>query len=424
MNLRIYTNNKLRSDFIFNGIDNLMRKTDTINIAVAFLTDTDILKELNKRGCNIRIIVRLGYPTLPYALENLLKMERVEARFYSDRTFHPKLYIFGSSGALVGSANLTKSAMFTNQEIMIQIDPEDNVFSQLLDVFSEYWAEANVLTKDIVKKYDDIYNQYKSLNGDESRLEEKVQKYIGKVIFSNITRDKENKTKENIFIEDYRKTYQETVNAFRAVRSVYENVGARKVDEKHIPLRLEIDSFISFVREAHAKKDKWETTPIISGEKQIKQIRELIEEWHETPRLYFENTIVNENYPRLLSVFDSEDSICKSTPDEMFHALCTLHSFHDRLRYFDGGLDTLKNEFLGKNKIDKIKSSLSYLVFGKEDVIERMAKLIFDIEYKLNVFGQANVQELIGWQNKEELPVVNSRTTKVLRYLGFDVRQL
>jgi hypothetical protein len=53
-----------------------------------------------------------------------------------------------------------------------------------------------------------------------------------------------------------------------------------------------------------------------------------------------------------------------------------------------------------------------------------VAALIFNPAYKLNEFGRPNVQELIGWINREELPVVNGRTTKVLRYFGFDVQQL
>ena len=72
----------------------------------------------------------------------------------------------------------------------------------------------------------------------------------------------------------------------------------------------------------------------------------------------------------------------------------------------------------------QIRESLSYLVFGEGDVIERMANLIFQPKYKLNEFGQANVQELLGWCNKEEIPVINGRTTKILRYFGFDIRQL
>lgn len=214
------------------------------------------------------------------------------------------------------------------------------------------------------------------------------------------------------------------MSAFNTIRQVYEKVGKRKISESKIPLRLEIDSFISFVRDKHAKKESWKKTPIISGATQNYKIRELIEEWNQTPWPYFEETIVNETYPRLKTIFTSENSISLANADEILQALCTLHSFHDRLRFYHGGLDTLKIEFLGKNDINKIKKSLTYLIYGDTDIIERMANLIFNHKYKLNVFGQANVQELIGWQNKEELPVINGRTTKILRYFGFDVRQL
>jgi hypothetical protein len=149
-----------------------------------------------------------------------------------------------------------------------------------------------------------------------------------------------------------------------------------------------------------------------------------VEEGHKTPWPYFEETIVNETDPKLNTVFSSEESISEATPDEIFDALCTLHSFYDRLRFYPGGLETLKQEFLGKNDIRQIKASLTYLVFSDTEIIERMANLIFNRKYKLNVFGQSNVQELIGWQNKEELPVINGRTTKILRYFGHDVRQL
>ena len=53
-----------------------------------------------------------------------------------------------------------------------------------------------------------------------------------------------------------------------------------------------------------------------------------------------------------------------------------------------------------------------------------MANVIYDARYKLAEFGQANVQELIGWCNREELPVINGRTTKVLKFFGSKVRQL
>jgi HKD family nuclease len=424
MDLNLYSNRNSRSDFIQNAVNELITKANNINIAVAFLTDTSVIENLSKQGCKVRIVVRLGFPTSPNALESLLKISNIEARFFSDRSFHPKLYIFGTSGALVGSANLTHSAMTTNQEIMVHIDAEDNIFTELIDLFSEYWEESKVLTQQTVEDYKKIYNAFQSLSSDVSQLEAEVHKKIGKVVGTNIQRDKTKQSKENIFIEDYRKAYQETVSAFNAIRQVYTNVGRRKKSESEIPLRLEIDSFISFVREMHAQKESWKSTPIISGEPQDSKIRDLVEEWHQTTWPYFEETIVNETYPRLKAVFASEKSIAEANSDDIFQALCTLHSFRDRLRFYPGGLETLKQEFLGKNDIDRVKDSLSYLVYGRPEIIERMANLIFNPKYKLNVFGQANVQELIGWQNKEELPIINGRTTKILRYFGFDVRQL
>jgi len=116
MNLNLYSNRNSRRDFIQNAVDALITKANNINIAVAFLTDTSVLEKLSKQGCKVRIVVRLGFPTSPNALEALLKISNIEARFFSDRSFHPKLYIFGSSGALVGSANLTHSAMTTNYD--------------------------------------------------------------------------------------------------------------------------------------------------------------------------------------------------------------------------------------------------------------------------------------------------------------------
>ncbi len=47
-----------------------------------------------------------------------------------------------------------------------------------------------------------------------------------------------------------------------------------------------------------------------------------------------------------------------------------------------------------------------------------MADVIYNTDYKLRAFGVANVQVLIGWHNNIDLPVVNGRTTKILRYFG------
>jgi len=87
-------------------------------------------------------------------------------------------------------------------------------------------------------------------------------------------------------------------------------------------------------------------------------------------------------------------------------------------------MPTWKSQFIAVNDAKRVRDSLEYLVFGSDSVEQRMANLIFNPEYKLVEFGRANVQELIGWCNREQLPVINGRTTKVLRFLGSEVAQL
>lgn len=420
----LYTNRNAHRDFVQNAFYKLVGNVQNVFIAVAFFTETDVVDELVANGCHVRLIVRLGFPTNPDALLKVIRNPSVETRFFTDRSFHPKLYIFGDQEALVGSANLTKAAILTNQEVVVSIPGSDERFVELAALFSEYWQEASVLTDEFLKKYKKHYSHYSKIGDEIFSLDDSVNRDIGNVIFHNINWGKPKVSKENVFLENYRKTYQESVSAFKKIRAIYESSQRRKVNESQIPLRLEIDSFLSFVRDTFAVGGAWLETPIGWGENQKALAEKCLNAWFDNSWPHLEETIVNVNYPRLMRVFSSSNSVMVSSDDELFEALLAVHSFHDRLRFFPGGLKKLRETFLGTNDGKQIRESLSYLVFGEGDIMERMANLIFQPKYKLNEFGQANVQELIGWCNKEEFPVINGRTTKVLRYFGFDVRQL
>lgn len=419
----LYTNRNSRHDFVRNAITHHATQADNIYAAVAFFTESDIIKELlvSKR---IRLIVRLGFPTSPYALSQLLDLSNIEIRYFTDKSFHSKVYIFGDQVALVGSANLTRSAVMTNQEIVVSVLSDDERFQELAILFAEYWEDAKVLTCDILKEYSAIYSKMTKLQKNIEDIDGEVVNKVGHVVAKNINRGKKKESSENIFFESYSKTYQESISAFNIIRSVYESFGKRKVPAEKIPLRLEIDSFVSFVRDEHAKGESWSTTPLSSGETQKDKIRELAQKWFVTPWPYFEGTIVNEKYPRIKAAFASKNSILNANDDDLFNALSVAHSFHDRLRFYPGGLGALKHEFLTKNDKDKVRESLAYLIFGSDEVVKRLANIIFSPKYKLNAFGQSNAQEILGWVGGNDLPVINGRTTKILRYFGFDVRQL
>lgn len=419
----LYTNRNVERDFVQNGISANAQDGENIFVASAFFTESDVVKNLTDRNCHIQIVVRLGYPTSPEALRAILNNKKVQVRFYTSSSFHPKLYIFGNKIALIGSANLTRSAILTNQEIVVEIGNEDPRFIELKNLFLDYWKDSEVLTEESILKYESIYNKNKEAISKIEDIENEVKKQIGDIVFSNIDRGEKKRTKESIFLDSYRKSYQESVSAFNYIQDEYEKHG-RKIEDSYIPLRLEIDSFFSFVRDLHATQESWKERPIGWVDRSRELLNSLIKEWHQTEWKHFEDHIVNVNYPLIINVFGTPESIQNTTMEEIVDALAVLHSFHDRLRFFKGGLKSLKIAFIKNNDVKIVKKSLIHLLHGKGEIIKRMTDLVFTSEYKLNEFGQANIQELVGWINKENLPVVNGRTTKVLRYFGFEVRQL
>jgi HKD family nuclease len=422
--LGLYTNRNQHRDFVHNVIQRLASDGCNIYIAVAFFTERSVIDELLTKGCRIRLVVRLGFPTNPHALGDLMGKSGIEIRYFTGHAFHPKLYVFGDKAALVGSANLTKSAILTNQEVVVSVESSDARFAELASLFGDYWGEAKVLDHKALETYKSAYREFEKFQAPIELLGQDFLSKQGLSQPSNITRDKTRESKESLFLEEFRKTYQECVSAFNIIRDTYDSTGYRKADPKLIPLRLEIDSFISFVREKRAEGEVWMSSPLRSAAEQRLVIAEMIEEWKKTAWPHFEERIVGANYPRLQRVFKSVASIEASTDAELFDALATLHSFYDRFRFYAGGLPGWKREFIAANDPQRVRDTLAYLVYGGGSIENRMANVIYDSRYKLNEFGRSNAQELIGWCNQENLPIINGRTTKVLRYFGSDVRQL
>lgn len=422
--LGVFANRNEKRDFVINELEDRAADECDVYIAVAFFTDAEVVEALLKKGCKVFIVVRLGFPTSPYAIERVMQHPNLQLRFYTGHSYHPKLYIFGDKAALVGSANLTRSALMTNQEVVVSVDSSDERFVELMGIFEEYWDGAEVPTAPQLATYKALYKEFEKHENATHVLGQKVLAKLGDKSPNNIPRGGPKPNKQSLFLSNFRKTYQEGVAAFNIVRRAYEASGYRKVSEADIPLRIEIDSFISYVREKVAVGESWKAGPLRSPSEQETLIRGLIDEWSRVTWPHFEDKIVGVNYPRLKRVFGSRETIMMADDAELFDALATLHSFHDRFRFFDGGLATWKREFPTFNTPERTRETLAYLVYGDGDIVERMANAIYSPRYKLDEFGQANVQELIGWCSREELPIINGRTTKVLRYFGSKVRQL
>jgi hypothetical protein len=307
---------------------------------------------------------------------------------------------------------------------MVSIDAADPRFDALAVLFSEYWRDAKVLSQKVMQDYKYKFKSFANAAGAAQSFDEEVKAQFGDVAAQNIGWGSKTVSKENSFIDSYEKRFQECVSAFGEVRAVYESIGKYKVTREQLPLRLEIDGFISWVREECAKGESWRHEPIVSSEERKQRIAELVETWHNSRWDWFHDMIVPISYPRLIAVFKDQATFEAADDSTLFDALTTIHSFRETLRYHKGGMETLKRDFLTGNDSKHIRSSLGYLVFGRERSEIRMANLIFNPDFKLKLFGKSAVQEMVGWLNKEEIPVVNGRTTKVLEYFGFRVQQI
>lgn len=420
----LYANRKGHKDFIRQAFNDFTSKPCHVYLAAPFFTDPTSLLEMADKGCVVKLVVRLAYPTNPEALKSISTAVSIQTRYVTDQSFHSKLYIFGDHAALVGSANLTGSALTTNQEILLEIPSNDPRFDTLNAIYASYWNQAKALTSEDIATYRTIFYRRSQQAVMINDIDRDIENKIGRVVIDNVDWGLPKTTGSAAFIDDFRRAYQEFVYAYKIVESVYLENGQRKELEQAIPLRLEIDSFISFVRDHYAGGTTWAETKLLTGEKQKGMIKQHVLDWFQADYGYFEDTIVKRSYPTISKVFSSRESILNADDDTLMEGLAVLHSFLERRRFFRGGFSTLRAIFLADNKPNKIRKSLSYLLFGKGDIVKRMADLYYDDRYRLSQFGRSNIQELVGWCNNEGLPVVNGRTTKVMRYFGFEITQL
>lgn len=414
----IFSNTNLRSDFLGWELEKVGRNTDVF-IAVAFFTEYKLIKRLVENGCTVRLIVRLGFPTNPHSLENILHLKNVYIRYFTANSFHPKLYIFTGKVAFVGSSNLTDPGMISNQEINVAIDDENPAYDTLEEIFSEYWEQATPLTESTLKDYQTATSKASSeIAKLNRRLQQEIITKIGNVEFSNIKRDnKKKKPKSTLISDTLLKQYQLFLGEFENLRATYKSVGIRKVPESVLPLRIEVDQFLNWIRVEKAHGELYKRAPRRRGKELDNFVLENINEFLASE--YDDiNYLANKQFPIISANLSSTDVIENWTESTVAETVLFVYAFASRARYF-GGKSPMVKRFINENGLDKIKSTLKYLLFGRGDFAHRIAACITDPEYKLKHFSKSCIQEIYGWANDNDIPICNSRTLKSMQWLGY-----
>jgi superfamily II DNA or RNA helicase len=174
-----------------NLLNELIRSMDACErfyFSVAFINFSglqlllDPLKEAQKKGIMGKIITStyLNF-TDAKALDKINEFENVDLKvFVTDREigFHTKAYIFeykNSYKVIIGSSNITQSALKSNIEWNVEIISKDDA-SFIKDVLKEYdhlWKRSKVADQEFINDYEEFLKSIKGIQKNQHLIYEK-----------------------------------------------------------------------------------------------------------------------------------------------------------------------------------------------------------------------------------------------------------
>ena len=391
-------------------------KNSTVYISTAFFSNFEFIKKALYNNCEIYLIVRLDFGTSPDKLLEVINLNNanINMRYYACKEFHPKFYIMNNVCAFIGSSNLTQKGIMKNLEMNIEIncETECTIYEELKIEFDREWENAKPLTKERIIKFKDKHDQYTRLDSERIFFTENEL-----VLTPNIINDnkKEKKTEE---ITRFEKNYQLYISAFAKLKNMYMEVSNERKYKDELPLRIELDRFLSWLKDKKYKKEEYLSVQKKTDDKIKSDLKELKSEFITSElSLYYNSTV--ERYTEIVNKLAVKDNIRNQTKEQLFEALKLINAIHDQLRFHNGGMDTLTKDFLDRNDEERLKNTLIYLLEGKENYIKRIYDITHPSPYKLDILGDSSIKELYGYINKEEIPTCNQRMLHSMQWLGF-----
>ena len=156
---RLIANSKLTGETMLSAIRRLLSQCDSFEFCVAFISSSglqpfiQVLDELRERGVGGRLLTST-YQNFnsPAVFEKLLEFENIETRVYQGN-LHAKGYLFregDSNAVIIGSSNLTQSALTINKEwnILVRSDEGAEVVQAAAREFQSLWNGDEVARLD------------------------------------------------------------------------------------------------------------------------------------------------------------------------------------------------------------------------------------------------------------------------------------
>lgn len=409
-------------DFVANQLTRLLHGSKRAYIAAPYVTVTESVLVAAKAGTSVSLLVGLNEITRPQALAAVHGHSNVAIR-YLTRRFHAKIYIFDGA-ALIGSSNLTDGGLMSNREATIRLDQENDLdrIEEIQALFLELWESAQVLTIEKLNLFADAHATVKRSGPDPDSV---IENAVGKAEPVNINVASATKTPERIFLEELRRqVYEQYRPAFNEVTALLLENGFRRPELEEAGAANETNRFLNWVRLTYAPgEETWEAAPLRSQAERRTEILRLGAEWTTTKEDRIPHHFIDWLH-LVQGVFGTTEAIESASQERLTQGLLSIHAFLEQLRFVKGGEAALPGAFWTANSQDvaKVKRTLTYLVHGQGDFIQRLHDVLYAPSRKLAFIGRFCALELYGTIKPEECPPINGRMAKALRYLGFEVR--
>jgi HKD family nuclease len=160
----LLVNSKIPIKKVLTTIIKELESCESFYISVAFVTKSGVaplmntLKKLEQRGVKGKILVSqyLNF-TQPEALKSLLKFKNVELKIITKEDSHSKGYIFKHFeyyNLIIGSSNLTSSALSTNKEWNMKVSARNtsSIVDKVINEFQDDFEIGEVVNESYIKK--------------------------------------------------------------------------------------------------------------------------------------------------------------------------------------------------------------------------------------------------------------------------------
>lgn len=183
---KLLVNNSREGKKVLTNLIKELKNCDEFFFSVAFVTNSGVaalintLKELENNNIKGTIIAsQYDNFTEPRALLRLLQFSNIDLRVITEGNFHAKGYVFKKDSSytiIIGSSNLTSSALSSNKEWNLKVSSLDKggLVTNTITEFETLLQLSTKVTEEWIIEYDKIYQKQKYIFDEAKEAENQI----------------------------------------------------------------------------------------------------------------------------------------------------------------------------------------------------------------------------------------------------------